>query len=124
MEPRRGGGEEGDEMSFITSELAVLPLPAQGGEDTSSRRLPVAVGREQGVEEITKLNKSLDLEIQSLRSCIVEQQGKLARERSLVLQLESDRQARPGRSRTVPPAWTGSRRESSWIPPFRRRTGS
>ena len=48
------------EMSFSTSELAVLPLPAQGGDDTSSLRLQVAVGGGEGVEEITKLNESLN----------------------------------------------------------------
>ena len=164
------------EVSSLTSELAVLSLPAEGREDTSSLRLQVAsltsqleegarqedrlrgelssltraqeevlqevaavrsqtidlqdtidrltgerdelvlVSREVegggGFEEITKLNESLNLEIQSLRSSIVEQQGKLpqpapaeggelerlrsqlARERSLVLQLESDLQHR------------------------------
>ena len=84
---------------FTTSELVVLPLPTQGREDTFSRRLPVAVGSEEGVETIPKLNKSLDLEIRILRSCLVEQQGKLARERSLALQLESNRHARTRKRR-------------------------
>ena len=82
------------EVSSITSELAGLSLPAQGGEDTSSLRLQVAVGGGGGVEEMTKLNESLNLEIQSLKSSLVEQQSKLARERSLVLQLESELQHR------------------------------
>ena len=60
-----GWRPRGTERPFTTSELDVLPLPAQGGEDTFSQRLPVAVGSEEGVEEIMQLNGGLDLEIQS-----------------------------------------------------------
>ena len=69
------------EKSFITPELAEIHLPAQGGENTSSGRLQVAVQRGEGVEEIPKLNENPNLEIQSLRRGIVEQQDKMARER-------------------------------------------
>ena len=69
------------EKSFIAPELAEIHLPAQGGEDTSSWRLQMAVQGGEGVEKNTKLNESPNLEIQSLRSGIGELQDKRARER-------------------------------------------
>ena len=80
--------------SFITPELAEIHLPAQGGENTSSGRLQVAVQRGEGVEEIPKLNENPNLEIQSLRRGIVEQQDKMARERQDSAALDSSRKER------------------------------
>ena len=57
----------------------------------------------------------------SLRSCIVEQQGKLARERFLVLQLEPDQQHRQAGGRERQDSAASLDRESqgfSLDPPF------